>query len=87
MSISEFYHRGWNDAVEYLQRKLTEEDIRYRKGMPIWLLAIGCDGELFGAYDIVTKVGTYSIETLRGENLSFESMGESWEAYGSKPEK
>lgn len=85
MSVSEFYHRGWNDAVEHMRRKLTVEELRMHEWEPIWLVGVGCDGIPFGTYDIVTKVSAYSMETMRGENLGLENIGKTWTAYSGKP--
>jgi hypothetical protein len=66
-------------------KRLTVEELRERVREPIWLVGVGCDGVLFGTYDIVTKVSAYSMETLRGENLGLENIGKTWAAYSSKP--
>jgi hypothetical protein len=66
-------------------KRLTAEELRERVREPIWLVGVGCDGVLFGTYDIVTKVSAYSMETLRGENLDLENIGKTWAAYSSKP--
>ena len=49
------------------------------------LEGLSYDGIPFGTYDIVTKVGAESMETLRGENLSLENKGKTWTAYAGKP--
>jgi hypothetical protein len=66
-------------------KRLTAEELRERVREPIWLVGVGCDGVLFGTYDIVTKVSAYSMETLRGENLGLENIGKTWAAYSGKP--
>jgi hypothetical protein len=66
-------------------KRLTVEELRERVREPIWLVFLDWDGVTAGVHDIVAKVGTYSMETLRGENLDLENIGKTWAAYSGKP--